>query len=278
MKIPEPRHTIAALVDEHHESLQERPRPHLGASQLGHHCERWLWLNFRWAIAERFPGRMLRLFRRGQMEEDTIIADLEAIGIEFESTQARVKFGAHVSGSADGVIRSGVPEAPSKRHVAEFKTHNKASFNALIKKGVQESKPQHWAQMQVYMLGLGIDRALYVAVCKDDDRLYTERVRLDADKAQALVEKGKRIALAWRMPPPISKDPTHWQCKMCPAHGFCHGDDEPRQNCRTCAHSLPTDHSTWVCSLHGHGEIPVDFQHEGCGDYWQLEDLHKEFR
>ena len=141
MKIPPPQHTIAALVDKHHESLQERPRPHLGASQLGHHCERWLWLNFRWAIAERFSGRMLRLFRRGQMEEDTIIADLEAIGIQFESTQARVKFGCHVSGSADGVIREGVPGAEKKRHVAEFKTHNKASFNAVEKKGVKESKP-----------------------------------------------------------------------------------------------------------------------------------------
>jgi hypothetical protein len=278
MKIPPPQHTIAALVDKHHESLQERPRPHLGASQLGHHCERWLWLNFRWAIAERFSGRMLRLFRRGQMEEDTIIADLEAIGIQFESTQARVKFGCHVSGSADGVIREGVPGAEKKRHVAEFKTHNKASFNALEKKGVKESKPQHWAQMQVYMLGLGIDRALYIAICKDDDRLYAERVRLDADAAQALVEKGKRIALSERMPPPLSKDPTHWLCKMCAGHAFCHGDAEPERNCRTCAHVVPTEGSTWLCNLHGNQEIPTDFQRVGCDEYWQIEDLHKEHR
>ena len=146
MKIPESDHSITALIDKYHESKQEGPRPHLGASMLGHHCDRWLWLSFRWAVQEKFPGRILRLFRRGQMEEATIVSDLRAIGMDVRGTsgqQARVDFGSHVSGSVDAIIESGVPGATHTRHVAEFKTHSKKSFDDLVKAGaVASAKPQ----------------------------------------------------------------------------------------------------------------------------------------
>ena len=121
MKIPEPEHSIQGLIDKHHEKQAEPPRPHMGCSQLGHPCDRWLWLSFRWAVQPQFPGRILRLFRRGQMEEATIVSDLRAIGMDVRTSkqQARVDFGAHVSGSIDAIIESGVPAAPKKRHVAQ---------------------------------------------------------------------------------------------------------------------------------------------------------------
>ncbi len=58
----------------------------------------------------------------------------------------------------------------------EFKTHSAKSFADLAAKGVEASKPQHVAQMQIYMHLTGITRALYVAVCKDTDALHIERV------------------------------------------------------------------------------------------------------
>ena len=266
--IPTPSHSIAALIDQAHEKRSEPPRPHLGCSTLGHPCDRWLWLSFRWAVQPTFPGRILRLFRRGQMEEATIVSDLRAIGIDIRGTgkdQMRVDFGAHVSGSVDGVIESGVPDAPKTRHVAEFKTHSRKSFDDLEKKGVKESKPEHWTQMQLYMHGLKIDRAIYVAVCKDDDRLYTERVRYDAEAAQKAVERGQRIALSDRMPPPISTDPSWYQCKFCAAHEFCHSTLTTKHvNCRTCSHSTAKPDSTWRCERHQADGIPVEFQRAGC--------------
>ena len=80
----------------------------------------------------------------------------------------------------------------------------------------------HWAQMQLYMLGTRIDRALYVAVCKNDDQLYTERVHFDKEAAEKLLQRGKRLAKSERMPEPISTDPSWYQCKFCAAHSFCH--------------------------------------------------------
>lgn len=260
--------TIAILIDKHFESQPESSRSHLGPSLLGDPCERKLWLSFRWAVIEKFPGRILRVFRRGQNEEALVVSDLRRIGMDVRSTgaqQSRVDFGNHVSGSIDGVIHSGVPEAPQKMHVLEIKTHSLKSFNELSKKGVQESHPKHYDQMQMYMLGMKIDRALYVAVCKDDDRIHTERVRLDKEHAQKLVAKGHRIVSTDRLPPPISTDPSWYECKFCAAHDFCHGSKLTQEvNCRTCAHSTAKPDSTWRCERHDADGIPVEFQREGC--------------
>jgi hypothetical protein len=274
-KIPERINTVQNLIDAHHESLENKPRPHLGCSMLGHPCDRWLWLSFRWAVQPVFPGRILRLFRRGHREEETIIDDLRAIGVNIvEGEQSRVDFGSHVSGSVDAIINGGVPQAQQARHIGEFKTHSLKSFNDVSTKGVQKSKPEHYAQMQVYMHGTGINRALYVAVCKDNDSLYTERVRYDAEFAAKLVERGKRIALDDRMPPPISTDASWYQCKFCPAHSFCHDTKTTKHaNCRTCAHSTAMPNSTWRCERFEADDIPVEYQHEGCEQHILHPDL-----
>ena len=271
--IPKPQHDLVAKIDRAHESKLEKPRAHLGCSGLGHHCERYIWLNFRWAVIEKFSGRMLRLFRRGQLEEEQIVADLRMSGINIWGDQQRVDFGSHVSGSVDGIIESGVPGARTTRHVAEFKTHSLKSFKDLVKDGVQKSKPMHYAQMQLYMLGLDIDRALYVAICKNDDTYYTERVKLDTEVARGLVDKGHRLSLSDRMPPPVSTNPSWYQCKMCSAYDFCHHTKLTQEvNCRTCAHSTSKDDSTFYCEKH-EGTIPYDYQITGCDGHTLHPDL-----
>ena len=259
--------TITSRIDKFHEDKPNKPRPHLGVSQIGHHCDRKLWLSFRWAVIEKFPGRMLRLFRRGQNEENVVVNDLKDIGMVIRSTgknQERVDFGSHVSGSIDGIITSGVPEAPDKVHLLEIKTHNQKSFDDLVKNGVEKSKPEHWAQCHGYMLGMEIDRALYVAVCKNTDDIYTERIHLEKKKATALIERAKRIALSDRMPVPLSTDRSWYQCKFCPAHDLCHVSKLTKEvNCRTCAHSTALENGTWTCEKYK-SEIPTDFQYTGC--------------
>jgi CRISPR/Cas system-associated exonuclease Cas4 (RecB family) len=270
MRIPEGQNTITALIDAAHEakraSHKECFRPHMGASTLGEKCERKLWLSFRWAVREKFDGRILRVFRRGHREEETVVEDLRAIGMKVRATgadQTRVEFGSHVSGSIDGIITAGVPEAPKAAHVLEIKTHSKKSWEDVEKQGVEKSQPKHFTQMQIYMRGTGVDRALYVAICKDDDRIYTERVRYDREHAERAIERGQRIALADEMPPPISTDPTWYECKWCSAHDLCHGSRVVREvNCRTCAHSTATEESTWTCARHGENVMPTDWMRE----------------
>lgn len=274
--IPEPTVTTVSLIDAHHEARPDPPRAHMGVSGLGHVCDRWLWLSFRWAVQEKVPGRVRRLFRRGNREEEVVLDDLRAIGCVITpppdgQDQHRVDFGGHVSGSMDAVIESGVPEAPKAPHVVEIKTMSKKNFDVLVKHGVKEANPKHHTQAQCYMHGKGIDRALYIAVCKDDDRLYVERIRYDREHAEKAIARGKRLALADEQPPPISTDPTWYECKLCPATSWCHGGKGiTARNCRVCAYSTAMPDSSWRCEKHKADGIPEDFQRIGCKDF----DIH----
>jgi hypothetical protein len=262
---------IVEMIDEFHRKTSDTQRAHMGCSILGHQCERYLWYMFRWTFKENFPGRIRRLFRRGHNEEQTIVSDLRKIGIDIRdvgNNQARVEFGGHVSGSIDGVIKSGVPGHETEQFIAEFKTHNQKSFDGVSRQGVQKSKPGHYAQMQVYMLGKEIHKSLYIAINKNNDEMYSEIVEFDKEYAERLLRKGEWISLADEAPPRISKDPTWFACKFCPAKHICHGGKPTKQiNCRTCAHSEPKPNGTWTCNRHHADNIPEDFQHKGCDDH-----------
>jgi len=260
--------TVAAIYAAYEAHADDGFRPHLGASLIGHHCRRYLWLTFRWASKARFSGRMLRLFERGQREEAVFVANLRAAGVEVWEVDENGRqysvstLGGHFSGSMDGVGR-GFEEAPQTPHVCEFKTHNAKSFAQLVKEGVQKAKPQHYAQMQVYMGLGGFTRAFYLAVNKDTDELYSERVEFDAAAFKGLVDKAEGIIFAPEPPSRISQDPAWYQCRMCDMRDLCHGRAVPEVNCRTCAHATPQRDGTWLCERHN-GVLSTDEQKQGC--------------
>lgn len=269
--IPSPiNSTVAAIYRGYEERRGEELRPHLGASQIGHPCSRALWYGFRWALTKDFDGRMLRLFETGQLEENRLIRDLRHIGVEVsafdpEGNQWRVSaLGGHFGGSMDGCA-VGIPEAPKTWHVLEFKTHNLKSFTDLQAKGVMEAKPMHFAQMQVYMELTGMTRALYLAVCKNDDQLYAERVEHDPVAAAKLLAKAERIIFSDEPPARISDNPSWWECKFCDYHPVCHGESVALVNCRTCAHVTAAKDGTWRCEVdHTDEPITVEEQRHGC--------------
>jgi CRISPR/Cas system-associated exonuclease Cas4 (RecB family) len=260
-KVPAPIHsTVARIYQAYENDADNNNRPHLGASLIGHACERYLWLTFRWADKKKFPGRMLRLFETGQLEEARFTANLRRIGVQIHETspdgkQWRVStLGGHFGGSMDGA-GLGFPEAPKSWHVIEMKTHNDKSFNELVKNGVQKSKPQHWAQVQTYMGLTGMDRAFYLAVNKNTDELYSERVEYDPVEFAKIKARAERVISAAEPPLRVSNDPSWYVCKMCDFHEQCHGNKVPKANCRTCAHSTPEmdgDEGRWSCAWFKH--------------------------
>ena len=252
-------------------------RPHLGASLIGRECERALWLDFRWATRQRHSGRLLRLFETGQREEARLVANLRRIGVTVlevnpdTGRQWQVEaHGKHFGGSLDGVAL-GVPEAPRTWHVLEFKTHNAKSFRELQAKGVREAKPQHHAQMQVYMHLTGMTRALYLAVNKDSDDLHAERVRADREEAERLIARAGRVIFADRPPVRISDDPAWWVCRLCHHHPLCHESGFAEANCRTCLHVTPMTEGWWECARFGAVKIPQ--QKAGCQCHLAIPDL-----
>lgn len=269
--LPEPIHaTVGLIYKSYEDDAEDGNRPHLGASLIGHACERFLWLTFRWVDAKKFDGRMLRLFKAGQDFEPRIVFELKRIGVEVhdvdpDGKQWRVSdLGGHFGGSMDGAAR-GFPEAPKTWAVVEFKTHNAKSFAGVMKEGVQKAKPQHYAQMQVYMGMTGMDRAMYIAENKDTSELYSEWIHFDEVEFAKLKARAMRVISAAEPPLKCSNDPSWYVCKMCDFHEHCHGEAAPAVNCRTCAHSTPRidgDQGEWVCEKNGSNSIPLVAQRE----------------
>lgn len=283
-QVPEPIHATANLIYQAYESdAEEGNRPHLGASLIGHACERYLWMTFRWVDSKKFPGRMLRLFKAGNDFEPRIVAELRRIGVEVHDVdptgnQWRVSsIGGHFGGSMDGAAR-GFAEAPKTWAVVEFKTHNAKSFAGIFKEGVQKSKPQHYAQMTIYMGETGMDRAMYIAENKDTSELYCEWIHFDPVEYAKLKARAERVIRATEPPLKISEDPSWYVCKMCDFHDHCHGESAPAVNCRTCAHSTPeTDgDGKWTCN-HIPSEIGLIGQRNGCGQHRYIPILLERF-
>jgi hypothetical protein len=159
-------------------------------------------------------------------------------------------------------VAKGFPEAPATWHVCEFKTHSAKSFAKLKAEGVAASKPLHWAQMQAYMQLSGLNRAFYLAVCKDTDELYQERVRHDAEAGLRLLAKAARIINASRAPARISDDPAWWQCRACDHHAVCHGGAAPERHCRSCLHATPAPGGVWHCARH---DVRLDQKNQETG-------------
>lgn len=247
-----PNKTVEAIYKSY-EDRQEGPRPHLGASEIGKACDRALWYGFRHATYPKFEGRLLRLFERGQREEEVFVKNLRDIGVtvwELDPTtgkQINFKlFGGHFSGSCDG-IGKGFIEAPVTPHVLEFKTSSDKLFKKLQSEGVEKAKPEHFAQVQVYMKMFDLDRAYYFAVNKDNDEIYGERIHYCPVTAKRLVERAQRIIFAQEPPEKLSQDPAFWQCKWCSHWEVCHNQKLPEVNCRTCAHGEPNSEGGWRC-------------------------------
>lgn len=264
-------------------------RPHLGASLIGHQCDRHLWLTFRWALAPQHDGKQLRLFARGHREEAWVIDDLRAAGLTVHDVdpatgeQWMVSWG-HFGGHLDGIVR-GVPGLPAdEAAVLECKTHNKKSFERLLDKGLRSAKPEHWAQAQVYMLGEGLRWTLYIAVCKDDDRIEALLVPFDEGAARAFVDRGVDICASAAVPPKMpdrdyppcvytSADGTRWPCQH---YDLCHGAAVPAKNCRTCVSVFGMETKRFRCAC---DEVEADVlgiadERAGCPSHLTIPELH----
>lgn len=265
--------TVAAIYAAIVKAEAEPPRAHLGASVLGNDCRRKLWYSFRWCVEHDHSGRLLRLFRRGRLEEAQFIRDLVAAGVTVHDRDANGQqfqfsdVGGHVGGSMDAAV-VGLVEAPKTYHVAEFKTHGAKSFAALLKDGVAKSKPEHWAQMQLYMAWSGMERAYYLAVNKDTDELYGERVHYDKEAAERLIAKAHAIVTAPEPLERLNERPEFYICKFCDARRVCHERRLPPPTCRTCVHSTPEmdGDARWSCAFYGR-DLTVAEQRMGCPNH-----------
>lgn len=234
-------------------------RTHLGISGIGAECGRSIFYGWRWTTKKPFDGRTLRLFNRGHLEEGRFVALLLTAGLQIiqqdaNGQQYRISYlNGHFGSAIDGVV-IGCPDMPNPSDpiLTEMKTHNDTSFKKLVKVGVEESKHEHYVQMQCYMKAKALPAALYLAVNKNTDEIWAEIVPYNKEVAERYTHRGEIICLinvAHEMPPKVSESASFYLCKWCEHSPVCHRGFAPEQNCRTCEYSYPCEDGTWRCNL-----------------------------
>lgn len=256
-------------------------RGHLGASLIGDDCERKLWNIFRWLKAEKFTGRMLRLFQRGHIEEKRFVEYLVGIGaqvVEFQpdadgnqdkgAQQYRISaVMGHFGGSLDGQIMLPLKYLVPFAMLSEYKTKGTGpGFKKLVKNGVKLEAPVHYSQMCMYGRHYNYKYGLYMCVNKNDDDLHIEIVELDFKLGAQLEEKAEYIITSQRPPAGVSQNPAFFKCKMCTFNQICFGTEEIERNCRSCRNAKPIEGAQWHCDVHG-SVIPKDFIKQTCNCY-----------
>jgi hypothetical protein len=243
----------------------------LGSSFIGNDCVRAIWLSWRAYASSEFGGRMYRLFETGHLQEDRIVADLKSAGLTvFEKDAQGEQFQfidetGHFISKVDGVAKD-VPGSEKTPHILEVKTHNKNSFSAVAKHGVQKSKPLHYAQVQASMALSGMSRALYVALCKDDEQFYVERIKEDKPEQKMLTQRIISLVNATIKPAGISDDGEAFGCKFCDMKEVCVGRVAPVVTCRSCQFATAESKGRWLCNSTGE-YLDFDAQRNACTEY-----------
>jgi hypothetical protein len=287
--LPEPiSHTVEVIYRAIAAKARAGDNRGVAMSEAANECARAIWYRLRWAAPlEEITGQKERKFETGRREEVRLLDDLEATGIKVERIDPATgkQFAVELArgwlrGKMDGRAL-GIPEAPKTLHVVECKSHSDRSYKELLKhappkgEGLKKSKPEHHAQCQLYMHAQHLKRCLYLAVNKNTEELYAERIEYDAAFCLALEAKIERIAASDRAPPRLWEDPTAkgaFACNWCSAKPICHERAFARINCRTCLSSDFRDGAEVWCTLHDR-QLSYDKQQSGCEHHLYLPDL-----
>ena len=203
---------VTVLVDTGMQRARARQsqRLYLGASRLGVACERALQFEYAKAPIDHgrdIPGRMLRIFERGHVMEDCMVAWLRDAGFDLRTRKADgEQFGFSVAdgrlqGHIDGVIVGG-PAGFAYPALWENKCLGNKSWRELEKNRLAVAKP----------------------VYADTMEIYTEAVPFDAALAQRMSDRAVKVITATEagdLLPRAFNDPTHFECRMCAWQDRC---------------------------------------------------------
>lgn len=230
---------VAALIDtgmQRARAAQPR-RAYLGASRLGAACERAL--QYEYAGAPVDPGRdtdgrILRIFERGHVAEDSMVTWLRAAGFDLRVRRTSgEQFGfsaldGRLQGHVDGVIVAGPDLGHGFGYPAlwENKCLGSKSWRELEKNRLAVAKPVYAAQVALYQAYLELHEhpALFTAVNADTMEIYAELVPFDAALAQRMSDRALKVVSATEageLLPRAFNDVTHFECRMCAWQDRC---------------------------------------------------------
>lgn len=213
---------------------QER-REYVGASAIGHECERSIQFEYAGAPKERdFAPATLRKFDQGHFGEElartwfldagfSLVQRSQKTGERFRWTQLDDQ----ASGEPDGVFIDG-PPVFAYPALWEHKYVGGKTYREIVKHGLKKARPGYYSQTQVNMayLGLTDNPAIFTVTCGDDGLQTHLTIEFDAEEAQRTSDKFVRIVKATQagelLPRPFANN-EHFICKMCAFAQRCWG-------------------------------------------------------
>jgi hypothetical protein len=247
---PSIQSAIASLVDEAKllENKRQKARDYLGASRWGEECLRRLRYEFEHVPVDQGSGfrpDTLRIFDMGHDGEARAARYLQSAGFKLDTVKpdgsqfgfraAEGKLGGH----CDGIIVGGPELGIAYPLLWENKALNDKSWNYTKNKGVRESKPVYFAQLQVYMGYFELENSLFTAINRDTGEMLYEVVPLDAKAAQEASDRALRVVTA-DAPEDfarIGREKSDFRCKWCPYNGTCWEEKQV---------AMPTSSPSWL--------------------------------
>lgn len=213
--------SIVKIIEE---TIRNRPkderRQYIGASQIGHKCDRAIWYAFNGFEKECDSVKMQKVYDAGRIFENLILDYIIAGGIIVEGIERACEdeeipmFRGHM----DGVLM-----LPNQDPIVlELKTSKASSFARFVQHGLMAWAPQYYDQLQSYMGMTGYKNGVLVAINKDSSELHEEWVKFDEIHYASIKEKVKRIINASETPEKINRSPLFYVCQMCNFRRVCH--------------------------------------------------------
>lgn len=214
---------------------ESQRREYLGASVIGHVCERHVQFHLlaaRGQITRPIPApRILRIFDRGNLYEDRARTWLKQAGFLFGTTKQGKgftdfdgRFKGHVDGVITGWKQQGVICPVALPALWEHKCLGSKSWKKLEKEKLQNYSSTYYVQTQIYMHYLKLSRCLFMATNADTMEIYHEVIEYNQNEALLAVAKVGRVLSATDhgdTVPRHTQDKAHYICRFCDFSEAC---------------------------------------------------------
>jgi hypothetical protein len=219
---------LNALVERATAVTMELPRSYLGASIIGHECDRQV--QFDWWVRPLLPARVKSIFARGHFFEARMREQLVAAGFAFASPEA-LEFTAldgYLQGHADGVVIA-APPLPgvylATPCVWECKALNGKNWRAVGRDGLAKVFPRYSVQIGLYQRFLNkTNPALVTCVNADTCEALHFALAFNPMRTEQAIDRAIAIIAATRageLLPRFTTDPNDWRCAICSHRERC---------------------------------------------------------
>lgn len=217
-------------------ATESQRRGYLGASVVGHDCERFVQYSLmaaRGMIKRKKPAaRNMRIFDRGHTYEAKARQWLQDAGFIFGKPPKGMNFtdfNNQFAGNVDDVVTGWrlqyLIDCPIQIPALwECKCLGSKYYKQIVEKGLKEYSSTYWGQIQMYMHYIEIPRCLYTVINADTMEIHHKVYDFDPFEAglgRARVASVITATDEGRMCQKCSNDQNFYKCKWCDFFSEC---------------------------------------------------------